>query len=162
MNIVTHLPVWSPCLPPDKSPTGRCPDGVSPLSCTTLSLSSLKMKIIIWKLETNKTKVTCCVANAQRYTKTKLWSLQAHQHWNMHLDRLLMGSLWLKGIKNGHAEIWNFSLSVQQLNRRREIPYLQATMWAGSCEKGPDDIFCPFLVLSFFAHFILQTTWWKW
>ena len=43
-------------------------------------------------------------------------------------NRLLMGSLWLKGIKNGHAEIWNFSLSVQQLNRRREIPYLQATM----------------------------------
>ena len=29
---------------------------------------------------------------------------------------------------------------------------------AASCEKGPDDIFCPFLVLSFFAHFILQIT----
>ena len=31
-------------------------------------------------------------------------------------------------------------------------------IWAASCEKGPDDIFCPFLVLSFFAHFILQIT----
>ena len=39
-------------------------------------------------------------------------------------------------------------------------PYLKAFQctwyykWAASCEKGPDDIFCPFLVLSFFAHFI--------
>ena len=30
--------------------------------------------------------------------------------------------------------------------------------WAASCEKVPDDIFCPFLVLSFFAHFIHQIT----
>ena len=30
--------------------------------------------------------------------------------------------------------------------------------WAASCEKGPDDIFCPFLVLSFFAHFIPEIT----
>ena len=27
---------------------------------------------------------------------------------------------------------------------------------AASCEKGPDDRFCPFSVLSFFAHFIPQ------
>ena len=31
-------------------------------------------------------------------------------------------------------------------------------VWAASCEKGPDNIFCPFLVLSFFANFIPQIT----
>ena len=30
--------------------------------------------------------------------------------------------------------------------------------WVASCEKGPDDIFCPFLVLSVFAHLIPQIT----
>jgi len=30
--------------------------------------------------------------------------------------------------------------------------------WATSCEKGPDDMFCPFLVLGVFAHFLLQIT----
>ena len=37
------------------------------------------------------------------------------------------------------------------LNLEGKIQYM---IWAASCEKGPDDIFCPFLVLSFFAHFI--------
>ena len=31
-------------------------------------------------------------------------------------------------------------------------------IWAVSGKKGLDDIFCPCLVLSFFAHFILQIT----
>ena len=37
---------------------------------------------------------------------------------------------------------------------------LAVVKWATSCEKGADDIFCPFSVLSFFAHFIPQITRW--
>ena len=49
-------------------------------------------------------------------------------------------------------------------NRNFHFPYwgLESTfpeyIWAASCEKGPDDTFCPFLVSSFFAHFIPQIT----
>ena len=44
------------------------------------------------------------------------------------------------------------------LIRARVIHQNIITIWAASCQKGPDDVFCPFLVLSFFAHFIPQLT----
>ena len=49
------------------------------------------------------------------------------------------------------------SLPIREL-LEMQYPSLKITIWAASCEKGPDDIFCPFLVLSFFAHFTLQIT----
>ena len=42
------------------------------------------------------------------------------------------------------------SLPANEAKKKRQIN------WAASCEKGPDDIFCPFLVLSLFSHFIPQ------
>ena len=45
-----------------------------------------------------------------------------------------------------------------QMSRISYHDALAPTIWAASCEKGSDDIFCPFLVLSSFAHFIPQIT----
>ena len=50
------------------------------------------------------------------------------------------------------------------INRNFHFPYwgLESTfpeyIWAASCEKGPEDIFCPFLVLSFLCPLHSQIT----